>query len=189
MPIESLYKRVLITGAAGYLGGVLRQALRGSGMLVRLTDRSAPSFALDADEEFIAANLASFDDVRSAVKDVDAIVHLGGQAVEAAWDTVLSANIVGTYNLFEAARLAGVRRVVFASSHHAVGFYRRDRRINASVPPRPDSRTCRISLSASDGQRKGAHSASVSRMVRRATRSRIGILEPCPSAMRIRRKP
>jgi uronate dehydrogenase len=140
MPTDSQYKRVLITGAAGYLGGVLRQALRSSDMQVRLTDRSAPVYALDAGEEFVAADLASFDDVRSAVTKIDAIVHLGGQAVEAAWDTILSANIVGTYNVFEAARQVGVKRVVFASTHHVVGFYRREKTIDAHVPPRPDSR-------------------------------------------------
>ena len=71
---------------------------------------------------------------------VDGIVHLGGQSVEADWGTVLQANIVGCYNLFEAARRQGVQRVVFASTNHVIGFYRRTTRIDHAVPPRPDSR-------------------------------------------------
>jgi uronate dehydrogenase len=140
MDTESQYKRVLITGAAGYLGGVLRQALRGSDRQVRLTDRSAPSYALDANEEFISADLAQLDGVRTAVANADAIVHLGGYSVEASWETILNANIVGTYNLFEAARQAGVKRIIFASSHHVVGFYRRGEKVTSDAPCRPDSR-------------------------------------------------
>jgi uronate dehydrogenase len=140
METKTQYKRVLITGAAGYLGGVLCQALRGSGMQVRLTDRSAPSYALEDGEEFVAADLAQYDQVRATVADIDAIVHLGGHSTEGPWDAILNANIIGTYNIFEAARLAGVKRVIFASSHHTVGYYRRERTITADVPIRPDSR-------------------------------------------------
>lgn len=140
MNVDMPYKRVLITGAAGYLGGVLRRSLRGGDMQLRLTDLNDPSYALDPDEEFVTADLSSFEQVRKTVEGVDAIVHLGGHAVEGPWDTILNANIVGTYNVFEAARLAGVKRIVFASSHHTVGFYRRDRTIGVDVPTRPDSR-------------------------------------------------
>ena len=71
---------------------------------------------------------------------VEGIVHLGGFSVEGPWETILNANIVGCYNLFEAARRAGVKRVVFASSNHAVGFYPRQRKIGVDEPVRPDSR-------------------------------------------------
>ena len=67
-------------------------------------------------------------------------MHLGGHSVEGPWETILGANIVGCYNLFEAARRHGVARVVFASSNHAVGFYPRNRRIGIDAPVRPDSR-------------------------------------------------
>ena len=73
-------------------------------------------------------------------KGVDAIVHLGGYSVEGPWDDILQANIVGCYNVFEAARRNGVRRVLFATSNHAVGFYRRDETIDHRVYPKPDSR-------------------------------------------------
>ena len=74
------------------------------------------------------------------MKAIDCVVHLGGAAREASWDVILEHNIVGTYNVFEAARLCGVRRVVFASSNHAVGYYRTNRELGVEEPPRSDSR-------------------------------------------------
>ena len=73
-------------------------------------------------------------------KGVDAVVHLGGFALEGPWDMILRTNIVGCYNTFEAARLNGVRRMLFATSNHATGFYRRDQKIDHRVYPKPDSR-------------------------------------------------
>jgi uronate dehydrogenase len=70
------------------------------------------------------------------------VVHLAGipyEPLDNAWAEILPANIVNTYNVFEAARRAGVKRVVFASSNHVVGFYRRERTVGIDVPPRPDS--------------------------------------------------
>ena len=73
-------------------------------------------------------------------KGVDAIVHLGGYSVEGPWEAILQANIIGCYNVFEAARRNGVKRIVFPTSNHAVGFYRRDQTIDHRVYPKPDSR-------------------------------------------------
>jgi uronate dehydrogenase len=69
---------------------------------------------------------------------VDAIVHFGGVPVEGPWTPILQANIIGAYNLYEAARKQGVKRVVFASSNHVTGFYKQGETIDASFPPRPD---------------------------------------------------
>ena len=91
-------------------------------------------------ETFVAADLTKPDEVAAAVKGADSIIHLGGFSVEGPWDTILQANIIGCYNLFEAARQAGVKRVIFASSNHAVGFYPRKRKIGTDVTVRPDSR-------------------------------------------------
>ena len=66
--------------------------------------------------------------------------HLAGIPDEDSWERIRRMNIEGCYNVFEAARLAGVKRVIFASSNHAVGFHRRDRMIDDRVAPRPDSR-------------------------------------------------
>ena len=86
---------------------------------------------------------------------VDGIVHLGGQAVEADWETVLQANIVGCYNLFEAARRQGVKRIVFATTNHVIGFYRRDA---AHRPPRPAA--AGQPLRRQQGVRRGARARS-----------------------------
>ena len=88
----------------------------------------------------MTADLVDLSACEAICAGVDGIVHLGGQSVEADWETVLQANIVGCYNLFEAARRQGVQRVVFASTNHVIGFYRRTTRIDHAVPPRPDSR-------------------------------------------------
>ena len=78
--------------------------------------------------------------VERADAGVEGIVHLGGQSTEAAWEIILQSNIIGAYNLFEAARRQGVKRVVFASSNHVVGFYPRHQKIGRDALPLPDSR-------------------------------------------------
>jgi uronate dehydrogenase len=95
---------------------------------------------LTVDEPFIQADLADLAQIEHALDGIDGIVHLGGFSVEGPWETILNANIIGCYNLFEAARRKGVERVVFASSNHAVGFYPRSRTIGVEMPVRPDSR-------------------------------------------------
>ena len=130
---------VLVTGAAGGIGTRLRQLLKGVYPNIRLSDVKRPA-DLAADETFVEADLASMPAVENAVAGVDGIVHLGGFSVEGPWDTILQANIIGCYNLFEAARRHRVERVVFASSNHAVGFYPRRRRIGVDAAVRPDSR-------------------------------------------------
>jgi uronate dehydrogenase len=131
-------KKILITGAAGDVGSHLRRELAGRYAL-RLSDiRSVTDLA--AEEEFIRGDCANLRDMLKVTRDVEAVVHLGGFSVEGDWETILRANIVGTYQVFEAARCNGVRRVVFASSNHAVGFYDRDETIDHRVYPKPDSR-------------------------------------------------
>jgi uronate dehydrogenase len=131
-------QKVLITGAAGDVGSRLTALLRDAYRL-RLSDIKIPA-GLSGDADFVLADLADKAAVQRAVAGMDAILHLGGFSVEGPWDTILNSNIIGCYNLFEAARLAKVRRVVFASSNHAVGFYPRRRRIGVDAPVRPDSR-------------------------------------------------
>ena len=130
---------VLMTGAAGGIGTRLRTLLKGVYPRLRLSDLKTPT-DLKPDEEFVAADLADMAAVERIVAGVDGIIHLGGFSVEGPWETIHSANIVGCYNLFEAAHRARVKRVVFASSNHAVGFYPRSRRIGIDHRVRPDSR-------------------------------------------------
>src|ERR1700704_5148522 len=131
-------KKILITGAAGDVGGHLRRELAGRYTL-RLSD-IRPLADLSPEEEFIRGDCASLRDMLRVTEGVEAIVHLGGFSVEGPWDTILRANIEGAYNVFEAAHRNGVRRMVFATSNHAVGFYDRDETIDHRVYPRPDSR-------------------------------------------------
>jgi uronate dehydrogenase len=130
---------VLVTGASGGIGTHLRRLLKGVYPSIRWSDLK-PLANAAADETFVKADLAIMSEVERAVAGVQGIVHLGGHSVEGPWPTILNANIIGCYNLFEAARRHGVERIVFASSNHAVGFYPRQRRIGIEAPVRPDSR-------------------------------------------------
>lgn len=112
--------RVLITGGAGRIGGYLRSRLAGSDRSLRLLD-VAPLEA-GPDEEVVQASVTDFEALIEASRDVDAVIHLGGIPVEDRWDNILTTNIDGTYHAIEAARRMGVRRFIFASSNHAVGF-------------------------------------------------------------------
>lgn len=132
------FKRILITGAAGALGSVLRKELGQYTDKLRLTSRSGLGEAADY-EEVVECELSDFEAILSVTKDVDAIVHLGGAARENTFNTILQSNIVGTYNIYEAARKNGVKRVIYASSNHSIGFYERTQTIDDSVPHRPDS--------------------------------------------------
>jgi uronate dehydrogenase len=131
-------QKILITGAAGDVGTRLRKLLKGVYSL-RVSDIRKPA-DLDADDEFVAADLGDYEQTERITTGIDGIVHLGGYSIEGPWETIHKSNIVGCYNLFEAAYRSGVKRIVFASSNHAVGFYPRDRKIGVDVTVRPDSR-------------------------------------------------
>ncbi len=132
------FYRLLLTGAAGGLGTVLRERLRPLATVLRVSDVADLGPAREG-EEAVRCDLGDKAAVHALVDGVDAIAHFGGISVEAPWEPILNANIVGVFNLYEAARKHGVKRVVFASSNHVVGFYRQDQRIDADDPMRPDS--------------------------------------------------
>jgi len=165
---------VLITGAAGDIGGRLRRLLKGVYPRLRLSDIRRPA-DLATDESFIAADLGEYAEVEKIVAAVDGIVHLGGFSVEGPWPTIHRSNILGCYHLFEAAYRAGVKRVVFASSNHAIGFYPRSRRIGVDVTVRPDSR---YGVSKAFGEALGALYADKHGM--RVTCLRIGNVADAP---------
>lgn len=131
-------KTVLMTGAAGVVAGHLRDQLAGR-YLLRLSDVQ-PIDELREHESYMPADVRDVEQLRAAVQGVDAVIHLGAIPVEDEWDPILQANIIGTHNLYEAVRQAGVPRVVFASSNHAVGFYPRTQTIPVDVTVQPDSR-------------------------------------------------
>jgi uronate dehydrogenase len=132
-------KTVLLTGAAGGVGTLMRERLPRYGYELRLFDVAPIEDAPDA----ITADLLDETALREAVRGVDAVVHLAGISVEAPFDDIVEANIRGTHRLYEAVRAEGVRRVVFASSNHVVGFVPRDAADDAPLPvdirSRPDT--------------------------------------------------
>jgi len=115
--------RILMTGAAGGIGTGLRKLLPAIYPDLLLSDIRKPA-DLGPKERFKAAELSDLAQVEAICEGVDGILHFGGYSVEGPWDVILQSNIIGCYNLFEAARKKGVKRVVFASSNHAVGFYK-----------------------------------------------------------------
>ena len=131
------FKRLLLTGAAGGLGKELRRRLKAHCEVLRLSDIADLGPAA-VGEELMPAALENAAAVLALLADVEAVVHLGGISVEGPFEPILQANIVGTYNLYEAARKHGVKRVIFASSNHVTGFYRQDDVIDAAAPMRPD---------------------------------------------------
>ena len=130
-------KTILITGAAGDVGTHLRRELAGK---YRIRASDLRPIAKIAQETIVRADIAKMADALRITKGVDAIVHLGGYSVEGPWEGILSANIIGCYNVFEAARRNDVKRILFPTSNHATGFYRRDQTIDHHVYPKPDGR-------------------------------------------------
>lgn len=132
-------RKVLVTGAAGGVGTQLRKLMKGLYPQIVWSDINTPP-DIAGDETFVKADLADMAAVERLVDGMEGVVHLGGFSVEGPWETILNANIVGCYNVFEAARKHRVKRIVFASSNHAMGFYPRRRRVGVGEPVRPDSR-------------------------------------------------
>jgi uronate dehydrogenase len=131
------FGRLLLTGAAGGLGRELRGRLAAHCTRLRLSDIAELGTAAPH-EELHRADLADAAAVHALLAGVDAVIHLGGVSTEQPWERILPANIVGAYNVYEAARRQGVRRIVLASSNHVTGFYRQDQTIAAGCAPRPD---------------------------------------------------
>jgi len=135
--LESL--RVLVTGAAGLIGTTLHKGLSGRCARLRLLD-IRPATATAPNEEVQIVDLTDAAQATRALSDIDVVVHLAGIPDEDTWERILPNNILATYNLFEASRICGVKRVIFASSNHVIGYYRADRDVDTRMPVRPDSR-------------------------------------------------
>src|ERR1039457_3259818 len=112
---------LVITGGSGRIGTMLRQRLARPGRILRLLDIIPPS-SPGPDEEVVVASVTDMAAMTKPCAGADAVIHLGGMSGEGPWDKIIEINIQGTYTVFEAARQAGVPRVIFASSNHAVGF-------------------------------------------------------------------
>lgn len=137
MAPETRIPRLLLTGAAGGLGQVLRSSLKPHATILRASD-IAPMAPAAAGEEVVPCNLADKAAVDALVAGCDAIVHLGGVSVERPFEEVLEGNIRGVFHIYEGARRHGVKRVVFASSNHVVGFHRQGEVLDNGCARRPD---------------------------------------------------
>lgn len=132
-------ERLLLTGGAGKVATLLRPRLASEGRIVRLLDITAPA-DLSETEEFMQGSVTDPGFLAEAMEGVDAVIHMGGQSRESDARDVIESNIYGTYLVLEAARQAGVKRFLLASSNHAAGFHRReDRPLPADLPSRPDT--------------------------------------------------
>lgn len=130
---------VLYTGGTGRMGRVIREGLAGRYERVVLYARSTPDEPLHPGEEVVLGDLSDLDRLTEAAAGADVIVHLGGVADEASYEEIRTANIDGTYHVYEAARRAGVRRVVYASSNHIVGFHPASEILDETASLRPDT--------------------------------------------------
>lgn len=131
------YDTLLITGAAGRLGSELRRGLAPLARRLRLSD-IAEIHDLQPHEDAVICDLADEAAIHNLTQGVDAIVHFGGIPLERGWDAILNANIRGSYHIYEGARKNGVKRVVYASSVHAIGYHELESQIDAHAPHRPD---------------------------------------------------
>ncbi|MGY1832677.1 NAD-dependent epimerase/dehydratase family protein [Geodermatophilus sp. SYSU D01180] len=125
---------VLVTGAAGRIGTVLREGLPERGWPLRSLD-VVETVEPRPGEETLVADVTDLDALTAAARGAAAVVHLAGISGESDWPAIRHANVDGTYTVLEAARRAGVGRVVLASRNHATGFTTRP----ASGPLREDA--------------------------------------------------
>ncbi|MDA9091891.1 NAD(P)-dependent oxidoreductase [Pelagibacteraceae bacterium] len=131
-------KKILITGASGHLGGMLFRSLANLGYK-KLVGTDLKKKNIEKNQKFILANLKNLKATTKITKGIYAIVHFGAIPIEDTQSNILQNNIIGTYNLFEAARTNKVKRIIFASSNHAIGFHRRTTKLNRLSNQRPDS--------------------------------------------------
>ena len=132
-------KKLVLTGAAGRLGSYLREPLAQLADELVSTDLAEDIGNLYPGESYVKADLASLEDMMQVMKGADMVVHMGAYADEGPFEKLLGPNFVGAYNVWEAAYQNGLRRVVYASSIHAVGMYDKNQFIDTQVPHRPDT--------------------------------------------------
>ena len=132
-------KKLVLTGAAGRLGSYLREPLSQMCETLISTDIVENEGKTYPNETFITADLADLAAMEALLKDADMVVHFGAICDEAPFETLLRPNFIGAYNIWEAAYRNKVRRVVYASSIHAVGMYPRNHCLTPETPHKPDT--------------------------------------------------
>ncbi|WP_323012817.1 NAD(P)-dependent oxidoreductase [Devosia sp.] len=170
--------RILLTGAAGGIGTLLRRTLARKGEILRLND-IAPMGAAGPGEEMMQGDLADADFTHALCRDVDAIVHMAGNRKESPWERLIGPNLIAATNLWEAARVNGVKRIVFGSSNHVVGMYPAGEILDERDLPRPDSRYAVTKIFV-----EGLGSLYADKYGIKGFLIRIGSYEPKPSSLR-----
>ena len=132
-------KKLVLTGAAGRLGSYLREPLTKLSDELVSTDIADDIGSLYPGETYVKADLANMDQIRPIVEGADMVVHFGAIVDELPFEELLGPNFVGSYNIWESAFQHGVKRVIYASSIHAVGMYPKNEFIGTDVPHRPDT--------------------------------------------------
>ncbi|MCX7561105.1 NAD(P)-dependent oxidoreductase [Sulfitobacter sp. F26204] len=133
------FKKLVLTGAAGRLGSYLREPLSKMCDELVSTDIVDDIGTLYPGEHFVQADIAKYDEVYPLLEGADMVVHFGAIVDERPFEAMLGPNFIGSYNIWEAGHQQGVRRVVYASSIHAVGMYPKTEFINTEMPHRPDT--------------------------------------------------
>jgi len=126
---------VFLTGGSGRVGTCLRQRLRPAGYDIRFTDIVEPT---DGDTQgFVKTDLGDQDSMAAAMQGCRALVHLGGHPRDIDWPIIQERNYTGTYNAFTAARRAGVKTIIYASSNQACGLNPADSQLSPTLPINP----------------------------------------------------
>ncbi len=132
-------KKLVLTGAAGRLGSYLREPLAAMCDQLLSTDIADEIGVLYDGETYARADLAQMDQIKPLLEGADMVVHFGAIVDEKPFEELLGPNFIGSYNIWEAGYQAGVRRVVYASSIHAVGMHKKNDCIGIDAPHRPDT--------------------------------------------------
>ena len=134
-----MMKKLVLTGAAGRLGSYLREPLSQLCDELVSSDLTEDVGTLYPGERYQKADLAEYDQIHNLLEGADMAVHFGAIGDEAPFESILGPNIIGAYNIWEAAHRQGLKRVVYASSIHAVGMHKKQDFIGTDAPHRPDT--------------------------------------------------
>ena len=132
-------KKLVLTGAAGNLGSHLREPLSQMCEELVSTDIAEDIGTLYDGETYVRADLADMAQIAPLLDGADMVIHFGAIVDERPFPELLGPNFVGSYNIWEAGQKAGVRRIVYASSIHAVGMYPKSEFVGIDAPHRPDT--------------------------------------------------
>ncbi|MBT4906316.1 MAG: NAD(P)-dependent oxidoreductase [Alphaproteobacteria bacterium] len=132
-------KKIVLTGSAGRLGSHLREPLLEIADALVSADLVDDFGKLHDRETYVKADLSRLDEMTEVLKGAEMVVHFDAIGDKAPFDAILQSNIIGCYNVWEAARINGLRRIVYASSIHAVGMHARTENIGTDAPHRPDT--------------------------------------------------